>query len=113
MSLKRGQQMSKVYDVKNLKIDSEFISLELSDITIKVPLIKTGSKILPKARLEHLQIFEIDDDGIGIYWPVLDEDLSVAGLLRSAGRDDLVVEDIPSVYKDECRTVYQEEMNLS
>ena len=66
-----------------------------------VPLSKTGSKVLPHAKLEHLQIFELDDDGIGIFWPVLDEDLSIAGLLRSAGREGLVVKEIPSLYLDE------------
>lgn len=90
--------MSKIYDVKNLTVDQEAIRFQLSGEKIVVPLNRSGSLVLPKAKLEHLRIFELDADGLGIYWPVLDEDLSIAGLLRSAGREDLVVEKIPSLY---------------
>lgn len=90
--------MSKIYDVKNLTVDQEAIRFQLSGEKIVVPLNRSGSHVLPKAKLEHLRIFELDADGLGIYWPVLDEDLSIAGLLRSAGREDLVVEKIPSLY---------------
>jgi hypothetical protein len=37
---------------------------------------------LAKASLEQLQCFELMGDGEGIHWPDLDEDLSVAGLLK-------------------------------
>ena len=90
--------INKVYDVKNLTVDREAICFELAAEKICVPLSQSGSTVLPKAKAEHLRIFELDPDGLGIYWPVLDEDLSIAGLLRSAGREDLIVENIPSLY---------------
>jgi len=93
--------MDKIYDVRNLKVTPHSISFELSGNTIDVPMNKTGSEILPQAMPEYLRIFEIDQDGIGIYWQLLDEDLSVEGLLRAAGRDDLIVSNIPSLYIDE------------
>jgi Protein of unknown function (DUF2442) len=37
------------------------------------------------ASLEQRQHYEILGDGEGIHWPEIDEDLSVAGLLRGAG----------------------------
>ena len=90
--------MGKIYDVKRLSVDREAIRFELAGEKITVPLSRSGSLVLPGAKPEHLHIFELDADGLGIYWPVLDEDLSIAGLLRSAGREDLVVENIPSLY---------------
>ena len=93
--------MNKIYDIHNLKVTRHSISFELSGNMIDVPLNKTGSEILPQAKPEYLRIFEIDQDGIGIYWQLLNEDLSVEGLLRAAGRDDLVVRNIPSLYLDE------------
>ena len=90
--------MGKIYDVKCLSVDREAIRFELSGEKIVVPLNRSGSLVLPKAKPEHLCIFELDADGLGVYWPVLDEDLSIAGLLRSAGREDLVVENIPFLY---------------
>jgi hypothetical protein len=92
---------NKIYDLKHLKVSQETISFELSGCTINVPLVQCGSKSLLQAKPEHLQIFEVDEDGIGIHWPVLDEDLSIAGLLRSAGQEQLIVQEIPSVYVDE------------
>ena len=90
--------MGKIYDVKRLSVDREAIRFELTGAKITVPLSESGSTVLPQAKAEHLRIFELDADGLGIYWPVLDEDLSIAGLLRSAGREDLVVKNIPSLY---------------
>ena len=82
----------KVHDVKNLEVTSQEIRFEISGSFITVPLQQTASYILPKAELQQLQIFEVDHYGIGIHWPLLDEDLSIAGLLRVAGREDLVVD---------------------
>lgn len=93
--------MDKIYDVKNLTVTPVFISFELQGQKIAIPLDRCGSTVLPGAKPEYLAIFQLDEDGIGIYWPVLDEDLSIAGLLRSAGREDLIVEPIPSLYLDD------------
>ena len=93
--------VDKIYDVKNLTADQEAICFELAGGKIVVPLTVSGSRILPRAKLEHLQIFELDEDGLGIYWPVLDEDLSIAGLLRAAKREDLIVNEVPSLYLEE------------
>jgi len=93
--------MDKIYDVRNLRVTQHSIGFELSGSRIDVPINKTGSEILPKAKPEYLRIFEMDHDGIGIYWPLLDEDLSVEGLLRAAGRNDLIINNIPSLYRDE------------
>jgi hypothetical protein len=90
--------MGKIYDVRHLSVDQEAIRFELGGEKIVVPLSRSGSIVLPKANVEHLRIFELDADGLGIYWPVLDEDLSIAGLLRAARREDLIVENIPSLY---------------
>ena len=51
--------MDKIYDIHELKVTRYSISFELSGNMIDVPLNKTGSKILPRAKPEHLRIFEI------------------------------------------------------
>lgn len=94
--------MDKVYDVKNFKVTKETISFELSNDSVTVRLNNSGSKILPQADLNDLQNFELDNSGIGIHWPTLDEDLSVEGLLHSADRQDLIVEHkLPNWYQKE------------
>ena len=48
--------------------------------TISVPL--EWFPRLAKASRKQLKTFELIGDGEGIHWPEIDEDLSVAGLLR-------------------------------
>ncbi len=63
-----------------LYIDDDCISVQLSDgREIKVPL-----EFYPKlknANQSDRQQFELIGMGTGIHWPILDEDLSVAGIV--------------------------------
>ncbi len=94
--------MDKVYDVKNLKVTTKSISFSLSDASIVVPLNATGSTILAQAKPDQLQIYKLDPNGIGIYWPGLDEDLSIEGLLQSSGHHDLIKKHkLPKWYREE------------
>ena len=97
--------MSKIYPIRNFTVTGDAIRFELGDAAISLALDRCGSKILPTAQAEQRQVFEIDEDGLGVHWPLLDEDLSISGLLRAAGRDDLVVSAIPSSYRDDALTV--------
>lgn len=93
--------MSNIYPIRNFTITGDAIRFELGDAAICVPFERAGSKVLPTARAEQRQVFELDEDGLGVHWPLLDEDLSIAGLLRAAGRDDLIAPVIPSSYREE------------
>ncbi len=93
--------MNKIYDIQDFMVTPEEISFMIKGENIRVPLENSGSILLQKAKEEHLKIFEIDSDGIGVHWPILDEDLSISGLLRSVGREDLVISDIPSIYSED------------
>ena len=89
--------MDKVYDIQELMVTPNTISFRLRDQEIEISIDQSGSRLLPNATMDQLQVFEIDNDGIEIYWPLLDEDLSISGLLKSAGREDLIVSDIDSI----------------
>ena len=60
--------------------DDELIVPLVDGRTISVPL--AWFPRLLHATLEQRNHFELLGDGEGIHWPDLDEDLSVAGLLR-------------------------------
>ena len=65
---------------QNVNCTETSIVVELVDgRTVTAPLIWFPR--LSKASSEQLRIWEILGDGEGIYWPEIDEDLSVAGLL--------------------------------
>lgn len=60
--------------------DNEMVVDLVDGRTISVPLVWFPR--LTNATRQQLENFEILADGEGIHWPDLDEDLSVAGLLR-------------------------------
>ena len=60
--------------------DSDLVVELVDGRTVSVPLVWFPR--LSKSTPEQLENFEILADGEGIHWPDIDEDLSVAGLLR-------------------------------
>ncbi len=58
-------------DLLVLTIDGKEMHFKLSEI----------SPLLEKASKREWEIFEISSSGYGIHWPLLDEDLSIDGLL--------------------------------
>ena len=57
--------------ILSLKVDGRFISKALFELY----------PVLDKASETELSHFEISPSGYGIHWPLLDEDLSIDGLL--------------------------------
>ena len=60
--------------------DSDLVVELVDGRTVSVPVLWFPR--LSRATSEQLAHFEIMSDGEGIHWPDLDEDLSVAGLLK-------------------------------
>jgi len=57
-----------------IKIDGEKFIFDLGEI----------SERLAKASKIEREMYEISPSGYGIHWPLIDEDLSMPGLLRTA-----------------------------
>jgi hypothetical protein len=63
-----------------VKFDEEMMHVHLTDgRIISVPII--WYPLLHKAIPEQREKYEIDGGGISLYWPEIDEDLSIAGLM--------------------------------
>lgn len=69
------------HSIINIKIDAEFISLELEDMSIKVSLAKVSQKLRMASDFER-NFYKISPSGYGIHWPLIDEDLSIASLIK-------------------------------
>jgi len=74
--------MKKLYNVQKveflnnemrLEVDGKEFSFQLADI----------SRRLPKASKLERETFKISPSGYGIHWPLIDEDLSIPGLLKN------------------------------
>jgi hypothetical protein len=67
--------------VNNVSVTEELITFHLVDgRVISVPL--AWSWRLSEATPAQRSQFEIIGDGHGVHWPVVDEDISVAGMLH-------------------------------
>ena len=74
--------MEKAYNITSIEFESDFLILVIDNQTIRLNLSKISEK-LAKASDEQRKDFIVSPSGYGIHWPLLDEDLSVNGLLEA------------------------------
>ena len=72
--------MKKHHNIKNLRFEGENLLLLINGEERSFPLHKISS-LLENASDEERNTFEISPSGYGIHWPLLDEDISIDGLL--------------------------------
>ena len=72
--------MNKHHSVENIKIEQGILSVIVDGEQIQRKLIEI-SPVLAQAKTEDISVFEISPSGYGIHWPILDEDISIDGLL--------------------------------
>ncbi len=72
--------MEKFHLVEKVVCKAGKLSLVVDGKPLEFPLEKI-SKSLANATIEQLDTFEVSPSGYGIHWPLLDEDISIDGLL--------------------------------
>ena len=72
--------MKKYHQVTGLHFDGDYMILTI-DGQEKTLQVSEISPVLQNASEEKKNLFEISPSGYGIHWPLLDEDLSIDGLL--------------------------------
>ena len=72
--------MKKYHNIKNLHFSGEYMLLTI-DGAGKRFRIKDISSALEKASEHQRNTYEISPSGYGIHWPMIDEDISIDGLL--------------------------------
>ncbi len=76
--------MDKFYDVEGIEFEDQYMILRVDGQTYRLRLSQISPR-LAAATAAQRQHYEISASGYGIHWPDVDEDLSIPGLLRSAG----------------------------
>ena len=74
--------MKKRHIIENIRFSENQMSLKVDRQDYTWDL-RTVSERLAKARDFELEKFQISPSGYGIHWPLLDEDLSIDGLLKA------------------------------
>ena len=72
--------MKKHYNIKNIRFEGNNLLLTINGEDKKFPLHEV-SPLLDKASEDERNTFEVSPSGYGIHWPLLDEDISIDGLL--------------------------------
>ena len=72
--------MNEHHKVEDVKIDNGTISLIVDGQIIQRNL-REISTLLEKATDDELKVCEVSPSGYGIHWPMVDEDISIDGLL--------------------------------
>jgi hypothetical protein len=72
--------MKRHHDIRNLTFEGDSMRLTIDGQEMKFEL-SSVSTVLLKASDQERNLFEISPSGYGIHWPLLDEDISMDGLL--------------------------------
>jgi hypothetical protein len=73
--------MEKAYNISELRFEKKFLILTADNQTIKLRLKDISEKLFRASDVE-LNDYKISPSGYGIHWRMLDEDLSVNGLIK-------------------------------
>jgi hypothetical protein len=74
--------MEKAYKVSDIRFEDNYLILRIDDKLIRLKLDDISEK-LAKATDKERSEFRVTPSGYGIHWTLLDEDLSINGLLKS------------------------------
>jgi hypothetical protein len=84
ISLKKGGKMSNAfYNIQGLEFRGNQMVLTIDDKQHIFNLTDISERLTNASEIER-ERFEISPSGYGIHWPLIDEDLSVPGLLKAA-----------------------------
>jgi len=72
--------MNKHYDVKSIRVEGNHLFLNVDGVERRFQL-DGISDAFGDASEKEKQTFEVSPSGYGIHWPLLDEDISIDGLL--------------------------------
>jgi len=72
--------MTKYHDIQEIAFKDNKMHLKVDGTECVFHLEKISNKLANASKLEQ-ERFEISPSGYGIHWPLIDEDLSIDGLL--------------------------------
>jgi hypothetical protein len=77
---KEALDMRRHHKIENVTIEKGILSVIVDGRSLQIDL-KDVSGVLANAKKEEQQGFEVSPSGYGIHWPLIDEDISIDGLL--------------------------------
>ena len=75
--------MEKLFNVKKVIVTKDELILLIEDKEYKFPLSKVSDKLINASDIERND-FKVSPSGYGIHWRLLDEDISINGLMNNS-----------------------------
>jgi hypothetical protein len=75
--------MSKIHQVQSIDFTDNELVLSVDNQTYYLPLIEISEKLTKASDMER-KVYKISPSGYGIHWLLIDEDLSIDGLIKLA-----------------------------
>jgi hypothetical protein len=72
--------MKKHHEVSNIRFDDDLLKIKIDGNEHEFRLSEISKKLTKASDIEKNK-YEISPSGYGIHWPLIDEDLSIDGLL--------------------------------
>jgi hypothetical protein len=73
--------MIATHKIEKIHFNQDFIMLNIDGNELTIPLDKLSGKLKSATDIER-EMYKISPSGYGIHWPLIDEDLSIDGILR-------------------------------
>lgn len=77
------EKITKFHDVQALEFEGDDLILKVDNQVARIPIGEISLR-LAQASPEERSIYQVSPAGYGIHWPLIDEDLSIKGLLKRA-----------------------------
>jgi len=81
MSFLIKTNMKKLHNVSEIRFDKEFLYIKVDNRILKIKLSEISDRLV-KANDNEKNDYQISPSGYGIHWRLIDEDLSINGLLN-------------------------------
>jgi hypothetical protein len=75
--------MIAIHNIKNIEFRNDLMILEIDDKKMEFSLDKVSPKLKGATDIER-SFYKISPSGYGIHWALIDEDLSIEGLLKTS-----------------------------
>ena len=69
------------HKIETIRFNQDFIILNIDGNELTIPSDKLSSRLKFATEIER-SMYKISPSGYGIHWPLIDEDLSIDGILR-------------------------------
>ena len=78
--------MERAYNITEIRFENDYLIIQVDNQLIKLKLADISEKLVKATDQERID-FKISPSGYGIHWRLIDEDLSINGLLKKTNKN--------------------------